>query len=112
MDKATKVNSILETELVYRVKEKENEDMDIFVETDERTLNLVVDDGRLSRIQFPRVRFVLIRSSSHHRRICLHMMRDIDLFSSFANFELCLGEEEVLELKVEDGALLCGIKSV
>lgn len=96
-----RVEKLLDTELFYRSNEKENGDIDVFVDLEERTVNLVSKDPRLSRIQFPKVRFLLFRISEADHRLTLHMMRDIDLFSAFANVELSLEEGEKVRLRVK-----------
>ena len=41
-----------------------------------------------SRIQFPYVRSILLRINKESSLMTVHLMRDIDLFSAFANFEV------------------------
>lgn len=94
-----RVEKFLDTELSYRNNEKENGDLDVFVDLEGRTLNFASKDQRLSRIQFPKVRFLLFRISKADRQITLHIMRDIDLFSAFANVELSLEEGEKVRLR-------------
>ena len=56
----------------------------------------------MSRIQFPMPRAVLIRTTPISRWVTVHVLRDIDLFSSFANFELDLTDKKLV-LKKEEG---------
>ncbi|MDO4793428.1 MAG: hypothetical protein Q3993_04545 [Filifactor alocis] len=97
-----RVEQLLDTELSCRSNEKENGDIDVFVDLEGRTVDLGCKDPRLSRIQFPKVRFLLFRISRGDRRLTLHMMRDIDLFSAFANVELSLEEGEKVRLRMKE----------
>ncbi len=64
------------------------EDLDLFIPTEGIPLNLEIEKMGFSRIQFPNTKAVLIRLSPKSERITCHILKDIDLFSSFANFEV------------------------
>ncbi len=75
--------------LEYRTIEKDG-DIDYFIETLSYPVNLNIDLPNVSRIQFPKSRAVLVRTSPKSDLITIHVMRDIDLHSSFCNFEINL----------------------
>lgn len=105
-----RVEKLLDTEFSYRSNEKENGDIDVFVDLEGRTVDLGCKDPRLSRIQFPKVKFLLFRISGEDRRLTLHMMRDIDLFSAFANVELSLEEGEKITLRMKETSMELSIR--
>ena len=92
---------LIETNLETRVIEREG-DQDFFIETFLYPMNFEIDIPYMSRIQFPMPRAVLIRTTPISRWVTVHVLRDIDLFSSFANFELDLTDKKLV-LKKEEG---------
>ena len=72
-------NLSLDTDFEYRIIREDENDIDIFVD---------VNDLFASRIQFPFVRSMILRISKLNHLMTIHFMRDIDLFSAFANFEI------------------------
>ncbi len=80
----------LDTEFEYRVIREENNDIDLFVDLNYRTLDIDCVDNKFfnSRIQFPFVRALILRFNKEESIMTIHLMRDIDLFSAFANFEV------------------------
>ena len=92
---------LIETTLEARVIEREG-DQDFFIETFLYPMNFEIDIPYMSRIQFPMPRAVLIRTTPISRWVTVHVLRDIDLFSSFANFELDLTDKKLV-LKKEEG---------
>ncbi|WP_053985523.1 hypothetical protein [Niameybacter massiliensis] len=88
---------------------KRGEDTDYFIETFSYPLNLEMDHALTSRIQFPMSRAVLIRTSPYSSKVTVHIMRDVDLRSSFANFELELKDHQ-LSLQKEEGYIQMSIK--
>ena len=72
----------------YRIIREEDDDLDIYVD-----IELGENNFFNSRIQFPFVRSVLLRINKNLDTITVHLMRDIDLFSAFANFELDLSNQ-------------------
>lgn len=75
--------------LEYRTIEK-GEDTDYFIETLSYPVNLNIDLPNISRIQFPKSRAIIVRTSPKSDLVTIHVMRDIDLHSSFCNFEVDL----------------------
>ena len=73
----------------YRIIREEDDDLDIYVDVNYRCLDTELGENNFfnSRIQFPFVRSVLLRINKNLDTITVHLMRDIDLFSAFANFE-------------------------
>lgn len=78
------------------------EDIDYFIETFSYPVNLELEHPLMSRIQFPSSRAVLVRTTPYRKDITIHIMRDVDLYSSFANFELNL-ENHRLMIEKEEG---------
>lgn len=95
------INNFVETGLAYRTIHREG-DTDYFIETDNYPINLQLDLPYLSRIQFPRSRAILVRTTPKSRWVTLHVLRDIDLYSSFANFEMAL-ENGPLHIELKEG---------
>ncbi|MGL5348647.1 MAG: hypothetical protein ACRDA3_14960 [Peptostreptococcaceae bacterium] len=83
-------NLSLDTDFDYRIIREEENDLDLFIDLNYRSLD--IDGGNTdlfsSRIQFPFVRSIILRLNKESHIMTVHLMRDIDLFSAFANFEL------------------------
>ena len=82
----------LDCDFEYRTIREEDDDLDIYVDVNYRCLDIELGENKFfnSRIQFPYVRSILLRINKNMETITIHLMRDIDLFSAFANFELDL----------------------
>ncbi|MFZ5967874.1 MAG: hypothetical protein ACOYVK_11970 [Bacillota bacterium] len=68
-------------------------DIDLSVDVDDRSLNLCIpgeNTSPVSRMQLPRVKFILIRYCSRNDSdiATIHFLNRIDLHSSILNFEL------------------------
>ena len=100
MIKIGKIN--LDCDFEYRTIREEDDDLDLYVDVNYRCLDINLGDDNFfnSRIQFPFVRSILLRINKNLETITVHLMRDIDLFSAFANFELDL-RAQVLCIKNE-----------
>ena len=92
---------LIETNLEARGIAREG-DQDFFIETFLYPMNFELDIPYMSRIQFPMPRAVLIRTTPVSRWVTVHVLRDLDLFSSFANFELDLTDKKLV-LRKEEG---------
>lgn len=83
-------NLNLDTDFDYRIIREEDNDLDLFIDLNYRSLD--IDSGNTdlfsSRIQFPFVRSLILRLNKECHMMTVHLMRDIDLFSAFANFEI------------------------
>lgn len=88
----------IQTNLEYR-KIKRDQDTDYFIETLSYPVCLELDVPCMSRIQFPKSRAVLVRTSPELTSITVHIMRDVDLYSSFANFEIKLEGKSLAVIK-------------
>lgn len=99
---------LIETNLEARVIEREG-DQDFFIETFLYPMNFELDIPYMSRIQFPMPRAVLIRTTPVSRWVTVHVLRDLDLFSSFANFELDLTDKKLV-LRKEEGYIRLYLK--
>lgn len=94
------MNHYFKTNLEYR-EMKKGKDIDYFIETQSYPLNLEHELEYMSRIQFPQSRAILVRTTPESSIITLHIMRDIDLHSSFANFEIDLKDRALKIWKYE-----------
>lgn len=80
----------LDSDFDYRIIREEDNDIDIYIDINYRCVDINVGESELfnSRIQFPYVRSILLRINKEDYLMTVHLMRDIDLFSAFANFEV------------------------
>ncbi|MGL4911580.1 MAG: hypothetical protein ACRC3Y_04030 [Romboutsia sp.] len=80
----------LDTDFEYRIIREEDNDLDLFIDINYRSLNIDNSGSDLfgSRIQFPFVRSIMLRINKDSHLMTVHLMRDIDLFSAFSNFEV------------------------
>lgn len=76
-------------------------DTDYFVETFSYPVHLESSIPYLSRIQFPHSRALLIRTSPSTSVVTLHILADVDLYSSFVNFEVDLNTT-ILNVNLKD----------
>ena len=92
----------LDTDFNYRIIREENDDIDLFIDVNYRSVNIDTNKDSFfnSRIQFPYVRSLILRINKKSNIMTVHLMRDIDLFSAFANFEVDL-ENCVINIKNE-----------
>ncbi len=86
-------NFLIHCDFDIRTVREEGSDIDLFIPTDNRTINLYIDDKPKylrSRLQFPQVRNIILRLSTDPKNdICtIHLLRSIDLQSAVVNFEL------------------------
>lgn len=88
MIKIGKLN--LDSDFDYRVIREEENDIDLYIDINYRCVDINVGESEIfeSRIQFPYVRSILLRINKNDYLMTVHLMRDIDLFSAFANFEV------------------------
>lgn len=103
-------NQFIETNLEVR-KILRDQDEDLFIETLSYPINLELEIENMSRIQFPLSRAILVRTSFTTSWVTVHVMRDIDLYSSFANFELNL-EGKRLVIQKQEGYIQVYTKNV
>ena len=86
----------LDTDFNFRVIREEDNDIDLFIDIankiSKKNKNIDIDTNGdsffNSRIQFPYVRSLILRINKESNIMTVHLMRDIDLFSAFANFEV------------------------
>ena len=80
----------LDSDFDYRIIREEDNDIGLYVDINYRCVDIEVEDSKIfnSRIQFPYVRSILLRINKEMTSMTVHFMRDIDLFSAFANFEV------------------------
>ncbi len=91
----------LESDYEIRVLREEQGDIDLYMDTDDRVINLFfpsTQDNPISRVQLPKVKGILIRfwddEKSHVATV--HFLRNIDLQSHFMNFELQYVDHKIL----------------
>lgn len=97
-------NFNLNTEFETRIIREDLSDMDLFIDLNYKTLDLEIHDNKYSRLQFNKVRGVIIRLTKYTNIATIHILRDIDLYSSFCNFEL---NYENLKLYIYENNHLC-----
>ena len=80
----------LNTDFDYRIIREEDNDIDLFIDINYRSLDIDTCEDSFfnSRVQFPYVRSLKLRINKESNVMTVHLMRDIDLFSAFANFEI------------------------
>ena len=80
----------LNTDFDYRIIREEDNDIDLFIDINYRSLDIDTCEDSFfnSRVQFPYVRSLILRINKESNVMTVHLMRDIDLFSAFANFEI------------------------
>ena len=90
----------LDSDFDYRVIREEDNDVDLYIDINYRCVDINVGESQIfnSRIQFPYVRSILLRINKESHFMTVHLMRDIDLFSAFANFEVDY-HDSVFEIK-------------
>lgn len=84
----------IDENLQYRIIPR-GDDMDYFIETSSYPVHLASELSFLSRIQFPTSRAILVRTSPHTSMITVHILKDVDLYSSFVNFEIDLTNQSL-----------------
>lgn len=93
--------TLFQTNLEARIIQR-GEDTDYFIETFSYPVNLELRYPLMSCIQFPKSRAILVRTTPYREDVTIHIMRDVDLYSSFANFELDLSKH-ALKIQKEEG---------
>ena len=90
----------LDSDFDYRIIREEDNDVDLYIDINYRCVDINVGESQIfnSRIQFPYVRSILLRINRESHFMTVHLMRDIDLFSAFANFEVDY-HDNVFEIK-------------
>lgn len=98
------------TNLEYRIIDREG-DQDYFIETDFYPVNMELNISGMSRFQFPLSRAILVRTTPCNDWVTIHVLRDVDLFSSFVNFEVDL-EGKKLNIIKEEGYIKLDIQTL
>lgn len=98
----------IQSEFKYRVIREDEFDIDYFLDLEFRTLDISNDffEKSISRLQFPKARGLVVRTTRQNREITIHVLRDIDLMSAFANFEIDLKDKKLLIKKEEEKAVM------
>lgn len=99
----------LESDFLFRKVLKDEGDVDIWIAVEGRCVNIIVEEAPeflLSRIQFPRVRWVIIRiaNDSQEGTATLHFLGEEGRASAFCNFELQLKQVKLIFRKDQEGA--------
>lgn len=92
----------LESDFNIRVLREDENDIDIIIPIDNKTLNLYIDDMPRyigDRIQCSMIKNIVIRLSKFNTLCTVHLLRSIDLHSSVMNFEV---DYRDIRLKIED----------
>ena len=96
----------LESDFEIRLLREDENDVDIIIPIDNRTLNLSLDEMPRyisSRIQFPLIKNIIIRFSKLKdiNTCTIHLLRSIDLQSSVTNFEINYAEQILMVKQME-----------
>jgi len=99
-------NFYLESDFLVRIIREADDDLDIIIPVEDRTLNLYLKDSPdylKSRIQFPLVKNIIIRFCilAESNTCTVHLLRNIDIHSSIVNFELDYSKN-FIEVKREE----------
>ncbi|MCT4617995.1 MAG: hypothetical protein N4A62_01185 [Marinisporobacter sp.] len=85
-------NFYIEHDFEVRIIREEENDVDLLIPIENRTLNVYIEEGigLHSRMQFSAVKGILFRFSTlESSHICtIHLLRNIDIHSSIVNFEI------------------------
>ncbi len=94
-------NLKLDSDFEFRVIRETEEDIDIFVDIIYRSVDIDASDSMMfsSRIQFPFVRAIILRIDKEGYDMTVHMLRDIDLLSAFANFEIDFSDKNFYKFR-------------
>jgi len=97
----------LESDFIFREVHKEDKNVDIWISTEGRCVNLFLDETPvfcLSRFQFPRVRWIIIRMSKERevKTGTIHLLGDEGRNSAFLNFELQLEQVKLILRNQQD----------
>ncbi len=97
-------NLKLESDYEIRIIREDEFDVDLFIDINYRSVDIDIgnNDLNISRIQFQMVRAILVRFSKNGTRMTCHMLRDIDLYSAFSNFEIEYKDKVVRIKKIEE----------
>lgn len=92
----------------YRIIKSDEKNMDIYVDLDYRTVDIKDDKMEFfnSRIQFPKVKAMIMRITLDSKIMTIHLLRDIDLLSAFANFEVDYSENIFKIIKKDEYVVL------
>ncbi|WFD09853.1 hypothetical protein [Tepidibacter hydrothermalis] len=101
-------NFKMESDYEVRVIREDEFDVDLFIDINYRSVDLDIgnNDLNISRIQFQMVKAILLRFSKNGTRMTCHMLRDIDLYSAFSNFEIEYKDRVINIEKVEEKVVL------
>ena len=93
-----KDNICIKSDFNIRTIREEDNDIDIIIPINNRTLNLYIKDMPSyisSRFQFQMIKNIIIRfNKSENNNICtVHLLRNIDLQSAVMNFEMDYNEK-------------------
>ncbi len=97
------INDKINISLPYRIIREDETDQDIYIDADMNTVNMIIGDAYyINRIQFPLVKAIIIRATSVDKTVTVHLLRDIDLFSSFCNMDMDLSDKTLTLLKKDN----------
>ncbi|TCO70196.1 hypothetical protein [Marinisporobacter balticus] len=91
--KYEKGNLYIEHDFEIKTIREEDNDMDILIPIENRTLNLYLEDGvpyLKPRLQFSMVRGIMIRfcTLKNHDHCTIHILRNMDIHAAIMNFEM------------------------
>ena len=102
----------LNSDFDYRIIREEDDDIDLYIDINYRCVDIDIGESEIfhSRIQFPYVRSILLRISRKNNLMTVHLMRDIDLFSAFANFEVDCSDSTFNIKNIQEKVIISKVK--
>lgn len=103
-------NKNIKTNMAYRIIREDGMDQDIIIPMNNGILNFSIPDFDIfDRIQFTNIYAILLRITNQNSSVCIHLLKDIDLFSSFVNMDVNLYNKNMV-ISVEDNHITLMIK--
>lgn len=96
-------NKNIYTNMDYRIIREDGIDQDIIIPMDNGILDFEISDFNIfDRIQFTNIYAILLRITNQNNTICIHLLKDIDIFSSFINMDINLEHKNMVILNKDN----------
>ncbi len=105
-------NKNVYTNMNYRIIREDGIDQDIIIPMYNGILNFDISDFDIfDSIQFTNIYAILLRITNQNNSICIHLLKDIDIFSSFVNMDINLNNKNMI-ISNEDNHITLKIKFI
>lgn len=105
-------NKNINIKVDYRIIREDGMDQDLIIPIENGLIDLNVSDFKIfDRIQFTHIYAILLRITNQNMTICIHLLKDIDIFSSFVNMDIDLAKKNMVISK-NDNHTIINIESV